>query len=255
MSFGERSRPWRSAPHSTGTDAGGLLLCHGFTSSPQSMRPWAEHHADLGFDVRVPLLPGHATSVEDMARTRWEDWYGHVRAEAVALLRDHRTIAVGGLSMGGGLALRLAEDPVTGPRINALVLVNATALPDPIWFLAPLVAPLVRTIPAIAGDIARPGQVEESYDRTPLRSVGQMRRLVSHVHKDLGRVRAPVLVATSPRDHTVRPRNGDVIAARVRGPVRRLRLERSFHVATLDHDAELLFEASAHFLRGRDGTP
>jgi carboxylesterase len=255
MSFSDLSRPWRSAPHSTGPGSPGLLLCHGFTSTPSSVRPWAEHHAAHGADVRVPLLPGHGTCWQDMARSTWQDWYGHVRDQALELQEEHGTIAVGGLSMGGGLALRLAQDPATGPGIGAVVLVNATAVPDPSWYPAPLLAPLVRSIPAIGGDIALPGHKEECYDRTPLRSVGQMRRLVSRVHRDLARITAPVLVATSPRDHTVRPRNSDVIAAGVHGPVERLRLERSFHVATLDHDAELLFDTSADFLRRRMPRP
>ena len=39
----------------------GVLLCHGFTGSPQSLRPWAEYLAERGLTVALPLLPGHGT--------------------------------------------------------------------------------------------------------------------------------------------------------------------------------------------------
>ena len=56
----------------------GVLLCHGFTGSPQSLRPWAEFLADAGLTVSLPRLPGHGTTWQEMARTRWEDWYAEV---------------------------------------------------------------------------------------------------------------------------------------------------------------------------------
>ena len=53
----------------------GVLLCHGFTGSPQSLRPWAEYLAERGLTVALPLLPGHGTRWEDMQLTGWQDWY------------------------------------------------------------------------------------------------------------------------------------------------------------------------------------
>ena len=53
----------------------GVLVCHGYSSTPQSMRPWAQHLADQGYTVRLPLLPGHGTTWQDLGRTRWTDWY------------------------------------------------------------------------------------------------------------------------------------------------------------------------------------
>ena len=59
-----------------GANAGiGVAICHGFTGSPLSVLPWAEHLAALGHAVTVPLLPGHGTDWRDLARHRWQDWY------------------------------------------------------------------------------------------------------------------------------------------------------------------------------------
>ncbi|MDN6400515.1 MAG: esterase, partial [Brachybacterium sp.] len=81
MAFSELSRPWRAPGHSN--PRGGLLLCHGFTGSPQSMRPWAEDHAGRGWAVDRPLLPGHATTEQELTTTSWQDWYGCVREAAL----------------------------------------------------------------------------------------------------------------------------------------------------------------------------
>ena len=56
----------------------GVLLCHGFTGTPQSLRPWGEYLAERGYTVHVPLLPGHGTTWQDMNSTRWQDWYACV---------------------------------------------------------------------------------------------------------------------------------------------------------------------------------
>ncbi|MDT4933686.1 MAG: carboxylesterase, partial [Pseudonocardiales bacterium] len=56
----------------------GVILSHGFTGTPASMRPWAQHLAAAGYTVRLPLLPGHGTSWQETNRTRWQDWYGAI---------------------------------------------------------------------------------------------------------------------------------------------------------------------------------
>src|SRR5436190_2000735 len=96
----------------------GVLLCHGFTGSPASLRPWADHLAAAGLTVSLPRLPGHGTTWQDMAHTRWEDWFAEVD-RAYEELRGHADeIFLMGLSMGACLALRMAElrgDGVAGP--------------------------------------------------------------------------------------------------------------------------------------------
>lgn len=113
----------------------------------------------------------------------------------------------------------------------------------------------MRTLPGIGSDIAKQGVSEEAYDRMPLRSVGQLRRLFRTTRAGLGAVTAPLLLATSSQDHTVPPTDSDIVAAGVSGPVERLALTRSYHLATLDHDAQLLFDTSARFLEQQMSSP
>lgn len=246
MAFSELSRPWRTRGHSN--PRGGLLLCHGFTGCPQSMLPWAQDHAARGWAVELPLLPGHATTWQDLAARRWQDWYAHVRDAALELSERHGPIAVGGLSMGGSLTLALAQDPMLRGRLAALVAVNPGMTLPAVAGAAGLLAPLVRTVDGIGSDVAREGVVEEAYERTPLRAVAQLRRLFSRTRSHLADVQVPLLLATSRADHTVPPHDSDLVAAGVSGPVQRLSLPHSYHLVPLDHDAPQLFEASARFL-------
>ena len=52
----------------------GVLLSHGFTGSPASMKPWGQYLADRGYTVRVPRLPGHGTRWQDLNAVGWVPW-------------------------------------------------------------------------------------------------------------------------------------------------------------------------------------
>src|SRR5258708_35787158 len=106
----------------------GVLLGQGFAGSPQSLRAWAEYLAEAGLSVWLPRLPGHGTTWQEMAHTRWEDWYAELD-RAFDELRAHSVeIFVMGLSMGGCLALRLAE--LRGPGSSGLVIVDPSVYAD-----------------------------------------------------------------------------------------------------------------------------
>ncbi|HJQ84468.1 MAG TPA: alpha/beta fold hydrolase, partial [Candidatus Binatia bacterium] len=79
----------------------GCLLVHGFTATPDEMRPLGEALAARGFPVRAVRLAGHGTDVADLARTRWTDWFASVLEAAATLRRDVPRIALAGMSMGG----------------------------------------------------------------------------------------------------------------------------------------------------------
>lgn len=226
-----------------------VLLCHGFCGSPASLRPWAERLADAGLTVRLPRLPGHGTRWQDLNRTRWQDWYAAVERELLDLHRSGHTVVVAGLSMGGTLATRLAQ--VHGTLVRGLVLVNpAYAVEDVRLRALPLLAPLVPSLPGITDDIARPGQDEVGYDRLPLRALQSQTRLWATVVRDLPLVTQPVLLLRSAEDHVVPPSSSALLLARISSTdVTETVLMRSFHVATLDHDAERIEQDSLDFVR------
>ncbi|MFC5662084.1 alpha/beta hydrolase [Kitasatospora misakiensis] len=227
----------------------GVLLCHGFTGSPRSLRPWAEDLAAAGYTVALPVLPGHGTRWQDLQMTRWEDWYAEVERELLELAQRCEQVFVCGLSMGGGLALRLAA--VHGPKIAGLVLVNPSVRSDnPASVILPVLRHLVPSLPGVANDIARPGADELAYDRTPLHAAWSLARLWKDVQTRLPQVTQPVLLFRSPQDHVVSAANSELVLARISSTDVTERLcQRSYHVATLDHDAAEIFAAAQDFIR------
>ncbi|HET7014046.1 MAG TPA: alpha/beta fold hydrolase [Streptosporangiaceae bacterium] len=227
----------------------GVLLCHGFTGSPQSIRPWAEFLANAGLTVSLPRLPGHGTTWQEMARTRWEDWYAEVDRAFDELRACTDEIFVMGLSMGGCLALRLAE--LHGEAVSGLVLVNPSVTAETkLFMLAPVLKLVVPSLKGIASDIKKEGATEIGYDRVPVKAAATLPGLWQVTTRHLKEVSQPVLVYRSTTDHVVGPANLEILRRTLPASQLEVReLANSYHVATLDNDAEEIFTGSLDFVR------
>ncbi|MGQ4493702.1 alpha/beta hydrolase [Dermabacteraceae bacterium P13095] len=247
MRFSAASEAFHASP---ADPLGAVVLCHGFTSTPQSMRAWAEHFLDAGFGVSLPLLSGHGTTWQEMAKTKWSHWARDIDHEVRDSARRHRNVAVCGLSMGGTLSLLMAQQHPQ--RVSALCLANpALGVPSRIAPLAKTLSKVVPSLSAIGSDIAQPGVSEECYERLPVASVAQLYDLTGKVKRDLHKVSQPIFLATSTADHVVPPKHSDWLVEESSSlEIERFTMERSYHVATLDYDAEELFRRSSDFLRG-----
>jgi carboxylesterase len=226
----------------------GVLLCHGFTGTPQSMRPWGEYLAERGYTVRIPLLPGHGTTWQEMNRTGWQDWYSCVDTAFRELHESCERVVVGGLSMGGALSLQLAQEH--GPRISGLVLVNpAVKFDDPRTRLVPVLTHFIGSLEAVGNDIKKPGVTELAYPRTPLKAGHSQLVAWQSVIRDLPEVTQPVLLLRSVDDHIVPASSSALILSRISSrDVSEILLRDSYHVATLDNDAPRIFDESAKFI-------
>jgi carboxylesterase len=221
-----------------GPSGSGALVLHGFTGSPHSVRGVAAALAEAGFAVEAPLLPGHGTRMEDLLGMGWDDWFTAVERSWAGLRSRCQRAAVFGLSMGGSLALALAADH---PDVAGLALVNPFVDPPAESFrdlLRGLLGSGNEVVPAIAGDIADPDAVEVAYSGTPVRPLLSLSEALEWLLPRLADITCPVLVMTSRQDNVVPPVSSDVLADRLAGPVERMALENSLHVATLDHDRE-----------------
>jgi len=225
----------------------GVLVCHGFTGSPRTIRPWAEYLAAAGLTVRAPRLPGHGTTWQDLNRTGWQDWYGAVEGAFDELSGRCEQVFVTGLSMGACLAFRLAQ--TKGSAVSGLVVVNPSLAPDTrLFLLAPVVKHVVPSLPGIAGDIKKPGGDEGGYKRVPVRAAATLPALWKLTAQHLSEVTQPVLVYRSAVDHVVGPASMKVLRAAL--PSAEIRpLRESYHVATLDNDAQEIFDGSLAFIR------
>jgi len=202
----------------------GVLLLHGLTGTTSSLLDLAQRCAAAGYTVSLPRLPGHGTSVEDMLTTDWQDWTGACDVAFEELAAQCDQVAVVALSMGGGIAVHLAA---LHPDITSFVFINP-------W-------------------IKHQGmewEVETSYDQTPVAPALSALRATTDVNAKLCFITAPSLLFTSTEDHVVAVDNGDELVNKSNGPVERIWLENSFHVATLDNDRELIESTTMTFLAG-----
>ena len=102
---GPMDEPWFFQGSATG-----CLVLHGLGGTPANVRIVAQALADGGFTVHTPLLAGHGTTLEDLSKSTWRDWYrsaeeGYERLKAAGCSR----IYVIGLSLGGLLSGLLAQ--------------------------------------------------------------------------------------------------------------------------------------------------
>ena len=231
----------------------GALLVHGFTGSPASMRPLGEFLHGKGLAVSGPRLAGHGTSYEDLAATTWEDWYRDADAALTELRARCTSVICVGLSMGGALSIHLASKH---PEVvKGLVVINPY-VHDPRLISAPIGKLVMRSMKGVVNDIKKPGQDEVGYDRIPTRALPSLNRLLKTSVADLPSLRTPLIVFSSPNDHTVKPANAKLVFDRAGSPDKEMVvLANSYHVATLDNDAPLIFERTLAFAQRVAGAP
>ena len=228
-----------------------MLLSHGFTGTTQSMRPWAESLAAAGLTVAGPRLPGHGTTWQDMNTTRWSDWYAEVERAFDDLRSRCETVFAMGLSMGGTLVLRLAEE--RADQVAGVVVVNASLGTDrKDAKLAPLLSRVIASFPGIASDIKKPGVTELAYPKVPLKAFASLQAAWPVVARDLSKITCPVLAYRSRVDRVVPAISGQMLLQGLAGGrVEERILEDSYHVATLDNDAPTIFAGSVAFIRAQ----
>lgn len=224
----------------------GVLLSHGFTGTTQSMRPWAEHLHAAGLTVVAPRLPGHGTTVKDQNTTRWADWYAELERALDDLRGRCDTVFAMGLSMGGTLVLRLAEQH---PDLAGIVVVNASLATERFDAkLLPLLARVVPSFPGVGNDIKKPGVTELAYPKMGLKAALSLQQAWPLVRRELPQITCPVLVYRSAEDHVVEPVSGRALLQGCAHAEERV-LANSYHVATLDNDAPEIFAGSMDFVR------
>ncbi len=234
----------------TGESGTGILLVHGFTSSPSELRPLGDGLNRQSFTVRAPLLPGHGSSPAHLNETGWRDWYESVRDEITHLEFLCERIFLVGLSMGGLLVLKAAAEL---PGIRGVVTINA-----PVMFKGSLVpfAPVLRFIRPYM-----PKKMDENYrrmkkqnrfayDEVPVKAFISVKHLAKQVVKDLKNVTVPVLIFQSENDEAIEERSALVIKNQLASRDKTLIwLKESSHVATMGPELPCITDTICDFIR------
>lgn len=228
----------------------GVLVLHGFTSNPSSVRELAETFAAEGFHVELPRLSGHGTTVEDMIPTRWSNWSSDAELAYTTLASRCANVVVAGLSMGGALTLWLAAQH---PQIAGIVCINPATQPmadEVLVMIQSMIDGGQVTTESIGSDIADPAVKESSYDATPLQpALSMFVDGLAPLATKYSSIKMPMLLINSINDHVVAPEQGEFLVANYGGAIERVMLERSFHVATQDFEKDIVNNRSMDFVK------
>jgi carboxylesterase len=238
--------------HFAGHGEVACLLVHGFTGTPNELRDLGRHLAGRGVTARGVRLSGHGTRPDDLAGFSYRDWIADVEAQLDELLESHARVFVGGLSMGGTLALNVAARRTDDRRLAGIISLAAPLrLVDWRLSLVPFAGWAVRWQSWGRPDIRDERQWERhvAYRRFRVSALAQLLRLMRETRLLLPRVEQPLLVVHSRRDNTVPAFNAELILDEVSSQERRLIwLEDSYHVMTLDFEYEIVHQEVERFV-------
>ncbi|MGO4499605.1 alpha/beta hydrolase [Paenibacillus sp. 2RAB27] len=221
-------------------------MIHGFTGSPSEFRRIGYILRDEGYTIQALRLPGHGTSPEDMRRTGWTDWYGHVLESYDELAARCKRVVIMGHSMGGLLALKLG-----GERAAAGIISLATpfffttrklALAGVMQYVLPYIEKKPKKISTLLDESC-------AYTKTPIRCVVSLRKLVKEVKKLLPRVDAPIWIGQGNKDGIVHPNSAVYLRNSVGSQVSELHFyKESSHGLLLDQEREQIYADISAFI-------
>ena len=227
----------------------GVLLIHGFTGSPAHMRLLGEGLRDKGFAVRGILLPGHGETPYALGLVKWQDWLLTCRQAARDMREQYRRFTVAGLSMGGCLALMIAEQM----QADACVAIAAPMKTVSRFRAFAPAASLVRPMIHKRADGARDTLIQEydiGYDSYPTASVAQLSAIIRRAKQDLHLIQCPVLAIQSHGDRTVTADSPEIILKGVSSAVKALLwLDSAPHVCTISQEYGKVVDGMAGFLK------
>lgn len=227
----------------------GILLMHGFTGTPAHMRKLAEGIAEKGYTVKSICLPGHGTTEEDMAKADWQQWLQAAKEATLDLMNRCKTVTVSGLSMGGVLALLVAEQM----KVDACIPISAPmATKNRLLCLAGVMAPLIKRIPW-GGDPERPSVLDREYDYGypgfPTAKGADLYKLIKLARKNLFAVECPVLAVQSDEDEAIWEGSADYIIDNVSSKQKwKLQLHGVPHVCTISEEYPAILEGMLRVL-------
>jgi carboxylesterase len=232
----------------------GCLLIHGFTGSAVEMRPMGDYLAAHGLTVSAPLLPGHGTTPEDLARVTWQDWYGHVERAFDALQGRCEKVFVAGFSLGSELALHVAAQR----RMDGVICLSpALLVRDWRIRLVSLLRYVIKAMPKDPdpqhSDMTDKEALKGfwSYEVHPVAAAYQLYLLQKVVRSELGHIRTPILIIYATRDMSIHPQSGPTLYKEIGSADKeQLVLHNSGHGIVLDVERETVFLKVCDWIAG-----
>jgi len=236
----------QAGPFEIPNDADAAVVCiHGFGATPYEALPVGRALAEAGFHAVGPAVAGHAIlpfeeGFQVFKKTSRFQWLESVRSEVTALRGRFRRVYIYGQSMGGLIALRLAEE---GLADAVAVTGVALILPRAARWLAPVLKRVAFQVPDLNNAVPENPRygIHASF---PLHHLLELSRETAD---DLGKVRCPVLACHSRKDEAISPRVVALMEERIQGSLEVEWFLRSGHTMTLDVEADAVVAAIVRF--------
>jgi carboxylesterase len=210
----------------------GILMIHGFTGSPSEFRRIGYVLRDEGYTIQAVKLPGHGTSPEEMIRTGWTDWYGHVLESYDELAAKCKSVVVMERRAAG--VISLATPIFLTSRKSAMAVL--------LQYFIKYVAKKPKQIFTLLDESC-------AYTKTPIRCVVSLRKLLKQVKSLLPQVEVPIWIGQGSKDGVVHQESAAFLHKRISSQVKELRYyPESSHGMLLDQERELIYADITAFI-------
>ena len=227
----------------------GVLLLHGFTSSLKAVDGLVPFLKKYKIPYKIPILRGHSSSPQSLAKTRFEDWYQDAQASFEALSKEVDQIIVVGLSMGGLLTLKRSME-YPNKIVGIVTVAAALKFSDPLAGLSSFLSKIIPYWPSPQTfNDKNLAKHNTNYKWFSTKAFASLYKASCAIEKELGRVKVPLLIIHSKKDRTIPPRAAEIIFAKVGSKQKEIVwFENSGHEMMQDLEAKAVFEKIMQFI-------
>lgn len=234
----------------------GVIVSHGYKSSPEEVKSLAQHLNFHGYHVYVTRLKGHGTAPINLKYTEWEDWYQSYYTGYLILKQKCKKIVAAGFSTGGLLALKLASEKQN--NIDGIISINsALKLNDIKVNLVPTVHfwnELLDKFESEKGKkeyiIDKPENPHINYSVNYLKGVYELSKLMENCDNNLNKITSPILIIQADKDPVVNPKSGRLIYNKISSNRKELlMLDFDKHVIITDKNRQMVFNHITDYLK------
>ncbi len=212
----------------------GILMIHGFSSSPFECRKLAKYFNRKGYTVYAPLLTGHGTSPEHLAVSKWHQWISDAQNGLSLLEKMCDKIWILGNSMGGNVAISIPEK---SQKVKGLICMSTPIRFKMKLMLFRYIVPLLRRIKIFQKKFYSKRYLERlrkfrtrSYQIIPLSSLAHLQKMIKFSIKKIKDIKLPLLVVQARPDSYLDERGAEYLYLHSQSTVKQLLwVNQSYH--------------------------
>ncbi len=231
----------------------GVLMIHGFSTSPYEFKELGKFLLKKGCTVYCPLLPGHGISPERLSIVHWYDYIETLSVALKTLERDCNEIHIIGNSFGGNLACLIANK---SEKVKSLVLLGSPFVIKH-YRIKRVLLSIFHRLKVIQKkkykkEVQQLPYFKEApiYNAIPLRSLFEVKKILGLSRKELKNVEKPILIMQAVDDSYVSQKSPEFILKNIQSVVKEVVwVENSYHLLVVDRQKKKVFKRIEEFVR------